>query len=138
MIALAGAFVAGMVITDGLNGWWVARLLRRSDRLAARASRIMVLSVACVSLGTALIGVATRLSPAFAAWAGAHESRFGLLVVGVVFIGFLAGRWMVTPAGAGDGAEDARGEGLALADRGRPAGALAASGGLCADQRTSR
>ena len=101
VIALAAAFVTGMLITDGINGWWVARLLRRSDRTAARASRIMCVSVACVSLGTALLGVGTRLSPAFGAWADAHESTFGLLIVAVIFASFLLGL-LVTPAGATD------------------------------------
>ena len=101
VIALAAAFVTGMLITDGINGWWVARLLRRSDRTAARASRIMCISVACVSLGTALLGVGTRLSPAFGAWADAHETTFGLLVVAVIFASFLVGL-LATPAGATD------------------------------------
>ena len=105
VIALATAFVAGMLITDGINGWWVARLLRRSDRTAARASRIMCISVACVSLGTALVGVGTRLSPAFGAWADAHESAFGLLIVAVIFASFLLGL-LATPARATDSDRD--------------------------------
>ena len=97
VIALATAFVGGMLITDGVNGWWVARLLRRSAHQAARASRIMCISVACVSLGTALLGVATRLSPAFNHWASGHETSFGLLITAVVLISFLLGV-LVTPA----------------------------------------
>jgi high-affinity nickel-transport protein len=97
VMALAAAFVVGMLITDGLNGWWVSRLLRRSDRTAARASRIMCVSVACVSLGTALLGIGTQLSPSFAAWADAHEGAFGLLIVGVIFASFLLG-FASTPA----------------------------------------
>jgi high-affinity nickel-transport protein len=99
VIALAGAFVAGMLITDGINGWWVARLLRRSDRTAARASRLMCISVACVSLGTAFLGVGTRVSPSFGAWADAHEGGFGLLIIAVVFGSFLLGR-LATPSRA--------------------------------------
>jgi nickel/cobalt transporter (NiCoT) family protein len=105
VIVLAGAFVAGMLITDGINGWWVARLLRRSDRTAARASRVMCIGVACVSLGTALLGVGARLSPAFGAWADAHETTFGLLIVAVIFASFLLGL-VVTPAGAPDNGGD--------------------------------
>jgi len=97
VIALASAFVAGMLITDGVNGWWVARLLRRSDRKAARASRIMCISVACVSLGTALLGIATRVSTSFNAWVDVHETSFGLLIVAVVLISFLLGA-VVTPS----------------------------------------
>ncbi len=104
VIALASAFVAGMLITDGINGWWVARLLRRSDRTAARASRIMCISVACVSLGTALLGIGTRVSSPFGAWADAHETRFGLLIVAVVFVSFLSGI-LVTPSKVGAGVD---------------------------------
>ncbi len=104
VLALACAFVAGMLVTDGINGWWVARLLRRSDRMAARASRFMCISVACVSLGTALVGIGTRVSPAFNAWADAHETSFGLLIVAVVFVSFLLGllATMAQAAGSAD------------------------------------
>ena len=100
VLALAGAFVAGMLVTDGVNGWWVARLLRRSDRGAARASRIMCVSVAGVSLGTAALGIATRLSDPFDRWAGAHETAFGGAIVAVMLLAFLAGL-LSTPAGPG-------------------------------------
>jgi len=105
VIALASAFVAGMLITDGVNGWWVARLLRRRDRKAARASRIMCTSVACVSLGTALLGIGTRVSPVFGNWAGDHETSFGLLIIAVVFISFLLGV-LVTSARGSDGNDE--------------------------------
>jgi high-affinity nickel-transport protein len=101
VVALAGAFIAGMLVTDGINGWWVARLMRRSDRLAARASRLMRVSVACVSLGTALVGIGARLSPAFNAWADAHETSFGLLIVAVVFLSFVLGLLATTAQGIG-------------------------------------
>ena len=102
VVALAAAFVFGMVITDGVNGWWVARLLRRSDRMAARASRIMCISVALVSLGTALLGICVRLSAPFNAWAGTHETSFGLLIVAVMLVSFLLGV-LVTPSKAAIG-----------------------------------
>jgi high-affinity nickel-transport protein len=91
VIALASAFVISIPITDGVNGWWVARLLRRSDHTAARASRIMCVSVAGVSLGTAMLGIGTRLSPAFDAWSDLHETQFGLVIVVVMLISFLLG-----------------------------------------------
>jgi len=98
VVALASAFVLGMLVTDGINGWWVARMLRRSDRRAARASRVMCASVAFVSLGTALLGIAVRVSARFSAWAEAHETGFGLLIVGVMAASFLVGL-LVTPPG---------------------------------------
>jgi high-affinity nickel-transport protein len=107
VIALATAFVVGMLITDGINGWWVARLLRPSVRRAARASRIMCISVACVSLGTAFLGIGTRVSPAFGAWADAHETTFGLLIVAVVFASFLLGLLLTPIRAVDDGGDDA-------------------------------
>jgi nickel/cobalt transporter (NiCoT) family protein len=86
--ALAGAFVLGMIVTDGLNGLWVARLLRRTDRGAARASRVMGGCVAGVSIATALLGIGTRLSPGFDAWAEAHGTHFSVAIVGLMLAGF--------------------------------------------------
>jgi len=56
--ALALLFTAGMLCTDGFNGWFVARLLAGVDARAARASRLMSLAVAAFSLGVAGVGLA--------------------------------------------------------------------------------
>ena len=53
--ALGLVFTAGMVLTDTLNGWWVARLVGSSD---ARASRLMGLTVAALCFVIAGIGAA--------------------------------------------------------------------------------
>jgi high-affinity nickel-transport protein len=88
---LAAAFAIGMMATDALNGLWVARLIQRTDQRAVRASRIMCVSVACVSIGTALVGVCTRLSPVCSSWAELHETQFSLLIVAVMIASFLVG-----------------------------------------------
>ena len=46
-------FTLGMALTDALNGWWVAGLVRGADRRALRASRVMSVAVAllCLSIG---------------------------------------------------------------------------------------
>lgn len=49
-LLLGGMFTFGMVLVDGLDGWWLARLLARSDALAWRAARAMGLAVAGLSL----------------------------------------------------------------------------------------
>lgn len=59
--ALAAAFTAGMLLTDGLNGLWVARLLRRVDRTAIVASRVTALAVGLLSIGVAAYGAARYL-----------------------------------------------------------------------------
>lgn len=66
---LAAAFAGGMLITDGANGWWLARLLCCADVAAARASRLTAAAVAVLSLAVAALGVARWVSPAAEAWA---------------------------------------------------------------------
>lgn len=61
-LTLGLLFVLGMLVADGANGWWMARLIQRSDRLAAIASRTMTLAVACVSLAIAGLGIARMAS----------------------------------------------------------------------------
>lgn len=78
-------FTAGMVVTDGLNGWWITGLLRRSDRAALLASRRMGWAVVAVSLFTAGLGLAGRLSKdGF----GLPELLPGALVVGTLLLAF--------------------------------------------------
>ncbi len=60
----AALFVLGMLLSDGLNGWWIAHLLARADRLAAVASRTMTLALAALSLLVAGLGAA-RLGSAW-------------------------------------------------------------------------
>jgi len=88
---LAGAFVAGMILTDGLNGWWVARLLQRPGAGSARASRVMCIAISGISLGTAALGAAAQLSTAVAVWAEGHSELLALGIVAIVGASFLAG-----------------------------------------------
>jgi high-affinity nickel-transport protein len=88
---LAGAFVIGMVVTDGLNGWWVAHLIQRPDARSAIASRVMCLSVCGVSLGTAALGAAAQLSTTVARWAAEHQGEVALSIIAIVITSFLAG-----------------------------------------------
>ena len=79
------AFAGGMLVTDGANGWWLARLLACQGALAARASRWTAAAVAVVSLGVAALGVARCLSPAADAWVdGLGGWLGGALVAGVM------------------------------------------------------
>lgn len=68
-VALGLAFAAGMLLTDGGNGWWLAYLLARGGAGAARAARATAALVAVVSLSVAALGVARWISPAADAWA---------------------------------------------------------------------
>ena len=97
-LVLAGFFLLGMLITDGVNGLWVSRLISRTDQLARVASRVMGLSVGSVSLLMAGIGSARLAAPAFARWTDGREILLGAAVVIVVLVSFLLARRL---AGAG-------------------------------------
>ncbi|HEY8975635.1 MAG TPA: nickel transporter [Burkholderiaceae bacterium] len=85
---LAGAFAAGMVLTDGVNGWWVARLVQRPGAGSARASRLMCIAVGAISLGTAAIGAAAQLSGPIAGWAQAHGEWVAGAIVAIMACSF--------------------------------------------------
>jgi high-affinity nickel-transport protein len=91
-LALGLLFTFGMLITDGLNGYLISRLIRRSDRTAQVASRTMALAVAGVSLLTAALVLATLLLPAADAWADGKELWFGAAVVLVIGLSFIVGQ----------------------------------------------
>ena len=91
---LGGLFVLGMLVTDGLNGWWISRLIARADELAVLASRLMGTAVAGVSLLVGAMGLAKMLSPAFDGWAEGKELVFGAIVVATVAGSYVAARWM--------------------------------------------
>ncbi len=63
-LALGIVFTLGMVLTDALNGWWVAHLVSRADRRAAIASRCMSIAIAALCLLLAAGGFARYLLPA--------------------------------------------------------------------------
>jgi len=88
---LAGAFAAGMVLTDGLNGWWVARLIQRPGAGAVAASRVMCIAVSAISLATAAIGAAAQLSGSVAGWADAHGEWLAGAIVAVMAASFGVG-----------------------------------------------
>ena len=82
-------FMLGMMLTDGVNGLWISRLIRRADRLACVASRVMGLMVGGLSLLVAGFGLMKYASPHVSAWSDGKELAFGLTFVGVVALSFL-------------------------------------------------
>lgn len=98
-IALGAIFVAGMLVTDGLNGLWISRLIRRADSLAARASRLMGGAVALASLGVAALGVTRQVSASVDRWADDRALLFGALTLALMSLGYMLARHMHrTPA----------------------------------------
>jgi high-affinity nickel-transport protein len=87
---VAGLFVLGMLIVDGINGVWISRLIRRADRTAAIASRVMALTVAAISAAVGCFTVAKLLSPSVDAWAEGRELFLGGTVVAGVLAAFAA------------------------------------------------
>lgn len=80
-LAIATVFALGMIAVDGINGWWVARLVQRADRRAARASRIATSLVAIASLAIGLFGAARLTVPDIESWGAARDQWLGLLVI---------------------------------------------------------
>ena len=100
-LTLGALFVAGMVLTDGLNGWWVAHLIRRADDLAARASCVMSLAVATVSLLVAALGTAKLLSPVAEQWSEGKELGIGLGVIALIALSYAVSRIRFAASGVG-------------------------------------
>ncbi|MDP9108826.1 MAG: nickel transporter [Pseudomonadota bacterium] len=90
-LLLAGVFVVGMLITDGLNGVWIAHLIRRSERTALAASRIMALAIGGVSLVVAGVGIAVQLLPAASPVLATRGVWISVALVVVIVASFVLG-----------------------------------------------
>jgi high-affinity nickel-transport protein len=88
-LTLGLVFMLGMMLMDGVNGLWIARLIRRADRLACIASRVMGMAVGGLSLLVAGFGFARYASPEVGAWSDGKELAFGLAFVAVIALSFL-------------------------------------------------
>ncbi|BBN89770.1 HoxN/HupN/NixA family nickel/cobalt transporter [Azospira sp. I09] len=88
-LGLSLLFMLGMLITDGINGLWISRLIARADTVALVASRVMGLVVSAVSLLVAAFGAAKMLSPAVEAWSDGKELAFGFALVCIIAASFL-------------------------------------------------
>lgn len=85
-LALGLVFTAGMVLTDTLNGWWVARMVVRADRKAAAASRWMSIAVGGLCLAIAASGLARLGFPELDRTMAAIAPLVGLGTLGVVLL----------------------------------------------------
>lgn len=91
-LALGLLFVLGMLVTDGVNGLWISRLISRADQIAVIASRVMSLAVSSVALLVAAFGVARLALPAVGSWSDGKELAFGGIVVTVIAGSYLVAR----------------------------------------------
>jgi nickel/cobalt transporter (NiCoT) family protein len=88
---VAALFVLGMLAVDGANGLWINRLIRRADRTAVIASRVMALTVAGISLTVGFFAVAKIFVPVVGTWAAGRELALGAAVVAAVMLAFVTG-----------------------------------------------
>jgi nickel/cobalt transporter (NiCoT) family protein len=84
---LGALFTLGMLIVDGLNGLWIAALLRRADRRAQLASRAIGFFVALLSVAVAALGIARYFNPRVEVLLGPYELLIGLALVSTVALG---------------------------------------------------
>lgn len=91
-LCLGMAFVAGMILTDAINGLVVAFLIGRSEQFAERARRLFSLLVAACALLVAGLGIAKFSSEMVSAWADGKELLFGALVLSITLVGYAAAR----------------------------------------------
>ncbi|MEI7762630.1 MAG: nickel transporter [Comamonadaceae bacterium] len=89
-LVLGLAFTCGMLLMDGINGLWIARLLRRADQRARVASRVMGLMVALISLGVAALGLLRWLNVDLALWYQGKEIAVGAAVIVLLALSFAA------------------------------------------------
>jgi high-affinity nickel-transport protein len=87
-VGLGVLFMIGMMCTDGVNGLWVARLLRETSQRALVASRVMGLSIGFVSLTIAALGVAKYFTPALAALLDDAGLLMGAALVAILLASF--------------------------------------------------
>src|SRR5688500_16695622 len=78
-LGLGLVFTLGMVLTDAVNGWWVAKMIAGADGRAARASRAMSMAIAFLCLALAGAGIAQYAVPP-------PVSVLTLLVVGAAYL----------------------------------------------------
>lgn len=83
-LVLGLLFMLGMLVTDGINGFWISRLIVRADRMARVASRLMSLAVAGISLLVGFFGIMKMSLPDIDAWSDGKELFFGAAVVTVI------------------------------------------------------
>ena len=99
-LLLGVLFTLGMLVADGVHGFWIARLLRRSSEVAVLASRVMGWAVAGASFLVAGFGLLKLSSPAIGAWSEGKELAFGAALVAVLAGSFLLAivlaRWRAT------------------------------------------
>lgn len=87
-------FMLGMIVTDGLNGYWVAKMILRTDKLALVSSRVLGLTVAGLSLAVGCIGLFRQLFPGYEVLAGISPLQQGMTVIAFMLVSFVFALWL--------------------------------------------
>ena len=89
MAALLGlVFTAGMMATDGLNGWLVAGMARRADGMALMSSRGISLVIGAASLLVAVLGALRQFFPVIDGLLEGQSTWMGLMLFALVCCGY--------------------------------------------------
>lgn len=94
-LLLAMLFLCGMLLVDGINGAWMARLMVKADRTALVASRTMSLAVSGVSLLVAGVGVAKQTVAQPAVWLEGRQPWLAAAVATVILASYCIGQRLV-------------------------------------------
>lgn len=100
-VLLGMLFMFGMLGTDGINGFWISRLIGRADRLALVASRVMSLVVGGSSLLIAAFGAAKLWFPAVDAWGENKAVLVSSSLIALILGSYLVAVWLTRPGRAG-------------------------------------
>ncbi|MDA8416672.1 MAG: nickel transporter [Betaproteobacteria bacterium] len=87
-------FMFGMMVTDGINGLWISRLIHRANQTALIASRVMGLSIAGISLLVAFLGVIKITFPSVDIWSEGKGLFLGGIVVALIACSFMSAIWL--------------------------------------------
>jgi high-affinity nickel-transport protein len=90
-LLVAGLFVLGMLVVDGINGVWISRMIRRADRTAVIASRLMALTVGGISIAVGLLALARLMLAPVGGWIEGRELFVSGAVVTAVLTAFAVG-----------------------------------------------
>ncbi len=92
LLVLGACFTAGMALTDGLNGWWMGRLLHGDGERTA-AARAMSCVIGCLGVGVGILSGLEYLYVDASAFHGSGKVYLGAALVAVTTTALvLAGR----------------------------------------------
>lgn len=83
---LGALFVFGMLVVDGINGFWISRVFAGANQMANRASRIMALLVGLFSLSIAGLGIAKCFCGDVELLSERYQLQLGLSLVAIAFV----------------------------------------------------